>query len=243
MRWGVRKDRGYSIKLGSDGSLTILSGSNIHRISSTDKESDTGHVYAAFTEKDVQHYRHSVTSWITESADGFDSAHTFDMSMKVTKDLIAPSEKKKIDTFIKLLDSKMAEEIQKQYVINIDGSDGNQQRRFETLSKKLQTSGMDERLSDFYSAFSLGLNYSDELRTRFFNELKKDGYNMIVDTEDSLLEAQAPIIVFERKNNLKVLKTTPLPKKWSAEWQQSRVDENLSNDPTWNEVLKKTKFV
>lgn len=101
MKWGVRKDKGYSTTI-NDGSLTIRKGSNIHRITSNPEEHN-GHAYAAFTDKDVQHYKHSVTSWITEASDDFDSVRVFDMSMKVTKDLVAPNERKKIDTFIKLL--------------------------------------------------------------------------------------------------------------------------------------------
>lgn len=124
-------------------------------------------------------------------------------------------------------------------MINISNSDGNKERRFETISSKLQKSGMDENLANFYSAFSIGLNYSDKLRSKYFSELEKEGYNMIVDTEDSMLEAQAPIIVFNRDDTLKVLKTKELPKKYTKEWKEQHVDRNLSEDPKWNNQLQK----
>ena len=124
-------------------------------------------------------------------------------------------------------------------MINISNSDGNKERRFDTISSKLQKSGMDENLANFYSAFSIGLNYSDKLRSKYFSELEKEGYNMIVDTEDSMLEAQAPIIVFNRDDKLKVLKTKELPKKYTEEWKEQHVDRNLSEDPKWNNQLQK----
>ena len=98
---------------------------------------------------------------------------------------------------------------------------------------------MSEGLANFYSAFSMGLNYSPKLRSEYFDKLAKDGYNMIIDTEDSYLEAHAPIIVFNRGDTLKVLKTSPLPKKYSDGWKALKSTENLSEDKKWKQTLSK----
>lgn len=240
MKWGVRKDHPYSIKRTNDDDIILKKGSNIHRITSNPNESKEGHAYGSFTEKDVNHYRKSVTSWITENSNDYKNVRTFDMTQKVTKDLVAPSERKKVDTFLKLLNNKdFNKEIRDVFTIHIDEGGDNKFRRFQTLSQKLKNQGMDENLSDFYSAFSMGLNYSSKLRSSFFSELSKKGYNMVIDTEDSLLEAQAPIIVFDRKDTLKVLKTKELPKKYSQEWNETPDEGNLSEDKKWVDLLKK----
>lgn len=239
MKWGVRKDNGYRTMTKDNGDFVIKKGSNIHRITGDKSEKHEGYTYASFTEKDVKHYQRSVTSWLAENSGNFEKTKTFDMSMKVTKDLVAPSEKKKVDTFIKMLDKKdFVKEISNVYAVNISNDD-HKTYRLDKLSNKLQKGGMNEGLANFYSAFSMGLNYSPKLRSDYFAKLSKDGYNMVVDTEDSYLEAHAPIIVFNRGDTLKVLKTSPLPKKYSEGWKALKSNENLSEDETWKKRLGK----
>ena len=239
MKWGVRKDKGYSTMTKSNGDFVIKRGSNIHRVTENENENHDGYAYASFTEKDVKHYQRSVTSWIAENNRDFENTKTFDMTLKVTKDLVAPSEKKKVDTFIKLIDKEdFIKEVNNVYSVDIV-EDDHKHYRLNRLSQKLQKGGMNEGLANFYSAFSMGLNYSSKLRSDYFDKLSKDGYNMIVDTEDSYLEANAPIIVFNRGNTLKVLKTSPLPKKYSEEWKALKNNENLSEDKKWKQTLSK----
>lgn len=239
MKWGIRKDKGYTTNVKDNGDFVIKKGSNVHRITDNDNEKHDGYTYASFTEKDIKHYQRSVTSWLAENNRDFENTKTFDMTMKVTKDLVAPSEKKKVDTFIKMLDSNdFIKEVHNVYSVDISDDD-HKEYRMNKLSEKLQKSGMNKNLADFYSAFSMGLNYSPKLRSDYFNELSKDGYNMIVDTEDSYLEAHAPIIVFNRGDTLKVIKTSPLPKKYSDEWKALRSTKNLSEDSTWKKKLSK----
>lgn len=241
MKWGVRKDKGYTTSVRSNGDFVINKGSNIHRITENKNENEKheGYTYASFTQKDVKHYQRSVTSWIAENNRDYQNTKTFDMTMKVTKDLVAPSEKKKVDTFIRMLDNKdFIKEVNNVYSINISDDD-HKSHRLSTLSNKLQKGGMNKDLATFYSAFCMGLNYSPKLRKGYFDKLSKEGYNMITDTEDSYLEAQAPIIVFNRGDTLKVLKISPLPKKYSEEWKALYTKENLSEDPKWKKQLSK----
>lgn len=239
MKWGVRKDKGYTTVSRANGDFVIKKGSNIHRVTANENEKHDGYTYASFTQKDVKHYQRSVTSWLAENSRDFENTKTFDMSLKVTKDLVSPSEKKKVDTFIKMLDNDdFIKEVKNVHSINISGDD-HKEYRLDKLSKKLQKGGMSEGLAIFYSAFCMGLNYSPKLRNDYFNKLSKDGYNMITDTEDSYLEAHAPIIVFNRGDTLKVLKTSPLPKKYSDEWKALKSNENLSEDTKWKNILSK----
>jgi hypothetical protein len=216
MKWGIRKKRAYNFLVRED-SFLLKKGSNIHRMTTNKNEENKGHAYASFTEKDVRHYQKSVVSWITEAANAGEEVAVFDMTMKVKKDLISPSEKTKVKTFIKLMeDPNIQEEIMKSTERTIDTDQ--KEFRFVKLSKKVQDLGLPPDVANIYSAFSMGLYPSSKLRDSFFSELKSKGYNMIIDTEDSLLEAEAPIIVFDRADTLKTLRVTKLPKKYSPEW-------------------------
>ena len=44
MKWGVRKDRGYSYKV-NNGRLTMKKGSNLHRVTARPNESNSGYCF------------------------------------------------------------------------------------------------------------------------------------------------------------------------------------------------------
>ena len=94
MKWGVRK----ADKIGSrkDG-FTIKKGAKIYRTVVTDSEKNkTGHAFVSIDKKDALGYMRRGSS--------FNQA-AYNMTFKVTKDLVAPSMKVRVDEFIKLLDS------------------------------------------------------------------------------------------------------------------------------------------
>lgn len=223
MKWGVRKDRGYSYKV-NNGRLTIKKGSNLHRITARPDESNSGYLYAAFTPKDVKHYQKSMSSYLTSISESH-TTKVYDMSLKVKKDLVAPSEKEKVDTFLELMkDKKIYDEVLKSYENRVIESD-HEQFRFVTLSNNLKKSGMPPEICDCYAAFSMGLYNSEKLRSSFFSKLKDQGFDMVVDTEDKYIEAEAPIIVFNRSEATKKLSVSELPAKWSEGWYKLREEE------------------
>ena len=258
MKWGVRRYQpyptgktgnytgnkrgkdGYDFQKGKDGDVILKKGSKVHRVTTNANEKHEGSAYISFTKKDAKHYQYSGVSWMTENAKDYKNVKVFDMTQKVTKDLVAPSEKKKVETFIKMLDDKkFLDEVQNTIMLEIFPEDHNRYR-FDELSSKLQKSGLPENTANVYAGFCMSLNYSPKLRDQYFTELSKKGYNMIIDTEDAYLEAQAPIIVFNRKDTLQVLKTTPLPKKYSTEWKELGANrEDLSKDEEWKKNLDK----
>lgn len=53
--------------------------------------------------------------------------------------------------------------------------------------------------------FSVGLGGSADLRKRYFAELNKKGYNMIIDDADAGIISDSPVIVFNRQKSLEII--------------------------------------
>ena len=53
--------------------------------------------------------------------------------------------------------------------------------------------------------FAVSLGGSAALRERYFAELNKKGYNMIIDDADAGIISNSPVIIFDRKKSLTVV--------------------------------------
>ena len=120
------------------------------------------------------------------------------MTMTATEDLISPSKKERVDTFIKLMmsDPKFNEayRAQKQtYQLIKDPS----------KAKKIEQTV--DGLKKEYDMFAVSLGGSAALRDRYFAELNKKGYNMIIDDADAGIISNSPVIIFDRQKSLKVV--------------------------------------
>ena len=135
------------------------------------------------------------------------------MTMKLTKDLIIPSEIKKAETFVELLKD---EKVDFKPMLKLKATYTNSQDEFigrpRTVVDNLMKQGMDNETASAYTCFAMSLFTSDNNREAFFNALKAKGYNAIEDLEDSYAHRMKPLLVFERENTLKVVKWDALPK-------------------------------
>lgn len=197
MRWGVRK-KDYKTE-----GFVIKKGSELHRTSTVEKETNKGSGYASFLKEDNKKYRETAKLFSK-----FGHQH-YDMTIKATKDLVSPSQKKRIDVFLKKLetDKEFAKELK------------STQRKM--LIMNMVTPG-DVKLSMNYKELSLNrartyrmlnqaLSGNKKLRTSYLNEFKKLGYDFILDEADSSNKvAKAPIIFIERKGTLDVVKVDKL---------------------------------
>ena len=210
MKWGVRR---YQKK---DGSLTtagknrysdkeeaskintkkdsfvLKKGTTIHRSTyNTEDANREGHAFATFKTKDAKGYarRNKLFSG---------GKKTFDLEMIAKEDLISPSKKERIDTFVNLMltDPKFKEAYQKQKQTYQLLKDPSKAKKIEQTVKGIQRE---------YSLFTVSLGGSADLRDRYFSELNKKGYNMIIDDADAEIIADSPIIIFDRQKSLEVI--------------------------------------
>ena len=173
-------------------SFVLKKGTTLHRSTYNADESDKeGHVFATFKGKDAKGYA---------SRNRFFSGgkKTFDMTMTATEDLISPSKKERVDTFIKLMmsDPKFNEAYRAQ-------KQTYQLIKNPSKAKKIEQTV--DGLKKEYDMFAVSLGGSAALRDRYFAELNKKGYNMIIDDADAGIISNSPVIIFDRQKSLKVV--------------------------------------
>lgn len=173
-------------------SFVLKKGTTLHRSTYNADESDReGHIFATFKGKDAKGYA---------SRNRFFSGgkKTFDMTMTATEDLISPSKKERVDTFIKLMmsDPKFNEAYRAQ-------KQTYQLLKNPSKAKKIEQTV--DGLKKEYDMFAVSLGGSAALRNRYFAELNKKGYNMIIDDADAGIISNSPVIIFDRQKSLKVV--------------------------------------
>lgn len=199
MKWGVRR---YQNKDGtltsagkkrySDDDIVIRKGTEIHRIipkSWGDKEKNlSGHAYASFKSEDTERYRH-----FAKMFGGGDNY--LDMTFKTKDVIVSPSRKKRVDEFIKLMDS---DPNARQAMIKST-------RTPLLFMPKSRLNKLDDpkQAEKAYEKFSYLLVSKRELRDPYFKRLEDAGYSMVIDDADVRGGiSKSPIIVFDRNKSL-----------------------------------------
>lgn len=197
MKWGVRRYQNKDGTLTKEGKrrnsihannddIIIKKGTLAQRLSSTDKEKDSNrYAYISFKKKDNEKY---LKEW------GIDG---YKYTLEVTDDLIIPAYNKRVEIALKALRKsdmeKVANDIKKM--------------RYRNTVNALVNQVKDENIKQLsdrtYKNFASSLADSEYNRKIFFDELKKNGYNAVIDDNDRGW-TNTPIIVFNRKNNLKI---------------------------------------
>lgn len=173
-------------------SFVLKKGTTLHRSTyNADESNREGHAFATFKGKDAKGYafRNRIFSG---------GKKTFDMTMTATEDLISPSKKERVDTFIKLMmsDPKFNEAYRAQKQTYLLLKDPSKAKKIEQTVDGLKKE---------YDMFAVSLGGSAALRDRYFAELNKKGYNMIIDDADAGIISNSPVIIFDRQKSLKVV--------------------------------------
>lgn len=176
-----------------NGDTVIKKGSTVHRITLYDESTKTGHSYITYLDGDSERYK------------GFFGARlkggpikvfkkVYQVDFKTKTDLKSPSKETRIKTFNDLYskDKKFREAL-------------------DNYAKKSRYSKRDsyidlQRASDMkeaYGMFTRAIGGNEYIRKRYFNALKRQGYNFVNDDLDTALNlARAPAIVFDTKKSL-----------------------------------------
>lgn len=206
MKWGVRRtpaQLGYATDFNSD--VILRKGTELHRISMVEKEKHTGHAYAAYKEQDVKKY--------VQLMNGF--MDVYDMKYSSLEKVVSPSKKKRVDTFIELhkdspifrKDVAEAKASVMKHVPIVVKYYEKKYRDLANASPKVKDSA--------YQAFAYALVYNKRLRAQYFDTLKKEGYNAVIDDADvgRGVNTESPLLIFDRKKTLSKPKVTKIPKK------------------------------
>lgn len=203
MKWGVRRFQNKNCSLTSagkkrySGDIIIEKGTEIHRIVPkrwVDKEKNySGHAYASYKKEDVEQYKKFARLF-------GDGDNYVDMTFKAKDVIVSPSRKKRVDEFVKLMDSNP--EARNEMI--------KATRNPLVFMPKSRLKKLDDpnKAKKAYEKFAYLLVSKRNLRDPFFKELEKQGYSMILDDADIRGNiSKAPIIVFDRKKSLSLDRT------------------------------------
>lgn len=206
MKWGVRKAVDHTsgrkaIDYQTEG-FVIKKGSTVRRISSVANETNKGSGFASFLKEDSDAYRQigSVFSKV--------GMQQFDLTMVAKKDLVSPSQRERIDVFLKKMsEPEFAKEFRKtqarMFILNIPTpGDFKLSQKYSDLPLKKAKA---------YRMLSLAISGNKSLRKQYLDEFAKLHYDFILDEADATnKQSTAPIIFLERANSLGVVKVEKL---------------------------------
>lgn len=206
MKWGVRRYRnedGSLTSLGKrrkSGDIVIDKGAEVHRIVPKswleNEKKYSGHAYASYKKEDTQRYR--------DFAKMFgDGDNYVDMTFKAKDLIISPSRKKRVDEFIKLVDSNP--EFRESLIKHTRNP------LVFVPKRKINDLKNPKNRDAVYEKFAYLLVSKRDLRDPYFKSLESQGYSMILDDADIRGGiSKAPIIVFDRNKSLKFDKAETL---------------------------------
>lgn len=204
MKWGVRKKQIPNGEVDyKTESFTIKRGSDVHRISTVSNERHQGSGYASFKEEDAKQYRDLATIFSK-----YGGMQHYDLTFKAKKDLISPSQKTRIDVFLKKLkdpefNSELKRTMARMFILNlVTPGDVKMALKYEDLNLNKARA---------YRMLNLAIAGNKKLRQQYLSEFEKLGYDIILDEADSTNKvSKAPIIFIERANSLEFVKTEKL---------------------------------
>lgn len=224
MHWGVRRSElpGYSFDPKySEVRDAISKGSIVYRISSRKHEIDTGRTFVFSDRKDAENLGKKIKELDPKSK-------AFLLSMKVKKDLIGPSEKERVDTFLeqyKNLDvqslvSTVRESAKNQGVDTTD-KDGNEtlsNYRAYTIAVAKNRFGYGDYMNDVDS-------YRNKLDMRRDDYMR--GFTKYTTKDTNPVESlDSAYLIFSRNDALKTISAEKIKKQKKVKHGQSD-DDNL----------------
>lgn len=183
----------------STKAVVIKKGTTVRRLTRDPNDVGGGsHAYVSTNRKDATTYRAVLPAEKFLGLRRKKYEGNYELTLKTTKQLHAPSEKERVDAFIQLMDTKS---------IKLKGG------RTITGREHLKRMGYAPQLKRVDS-MTLGLNfYNDFVHTQgmrelavnsaYFELLRSKGYNALHDDQDRNIISKDPLIILDPKGNLK----------------------------------------
>lgn len=211
MKWGVRRYQPYPkgkhgtfLGQSRDEDIVIKKGTKAYRLQEG-KELKPGQTYISLDKIDHFNYVMSTAAKAGGLTFDLEDGKGHSVRMKLEKDIIAPSYSATMDAFIKTVsDMEGPKNFSKNAFDNPTSTYG--KTLMKEMRRDLRNVNINDAMDRAYESFSSQLMKDTEARTRFFNILKRQGYNAIIDENDKHFGngfTEAPIILFD-SSNLKI---------------------------------------
>lgn len=200
MQWGVRNGPPYPIQRGT-ADTTIKKGVKIHRLSLHDESASKGHAYVTYLKGDTEHYKGFFGARLKMMSPEKTKTPVYSITMEAKEDLVSPSKKKRIDTFIQLYkdDPIIAKELGKYHK-----SDWHYFTPLPSKVYEWSYSKLDEKKlkSKGYDTFVRAIGGNEYIRNEYFKKLSEQGYSFVKDDMDADRFGIAPSIIFDRDQSV-----------------------------------------
>lgn len=196
-QWGVLHGPPYPID--KENNVTrIRKGAIIKRLSVRDESVATGHAYVTYLKRDTEHYKGFFGAQLKAGTKG---GKVYSITMKANEDLISPSRKERVDTFLELYknDPILRKELGRYHKSNSHSFTPLPRKFYEMQYSKLDG---DKLRSKGYDMFVKSIGGNEYTRSKYFQTLAKKGYSFVYDDQDGGVFGEAPSIIFDRKKSV-----------------------------------------
>lgn len=218
---------------GGKDDIMFRKGSIVQHVMTTpDKDLDR-HLFVAATPEDKANYAGFFAA-LTQYRNKADNMYR--MELKATETLVSPGKKKRVEEFINLYNADKVNISRELAEFNKREYGGYFKKDVDYYAKKFENMSMRDLKSEGYYTFFNSLFSSEYNRNQYFNRLKEQGYNAVVDDNDkrSFMQSKAPLIVFNAQESLAKKKVSELS---SEEIQQNMIKwsrmKHADDDPSY----------
>lgn len=196
-QWGVRNGPPYPIE--QDHKTIIKKGTKFHRLSIRDESEAKGHAYVTYLKGDTEHYKGFFSLRLKKNSGKGANVQTITMEAK--KDLISPSKKERVDTFVSLYkkDPVLRKELGDYYKEDWHNVTPLPKKFYEWKISNLKGSDITKK---GYNTFIRSIGGNEYIRSKYFKELSRKGYSFVTDDMDAGRFGKAPSIIFEREKSV-----------------------------------------
>lgn len=194
-------------KLDTKDSVLAKKNQEAYRIANAANSALNGKTYISVDKRDNDVYAALL------DASGNSKAKKSQLILGVNEDLISPSKKQRVDTFIEVLNSDIPFQGK-----TIKGRD---LVSYTLADKAASTKDLGLK---YYNQFAQSQVMNTPLSTKYFDTIRKKGYNALLDDADANLVTKLPVIVLDSKKSLTVKSQSVMSKLEILEAQEQLQD-------------------
>lgn len=183
-QWGVQHGPPYPIDKETHKTI-VKRGTKIHRLTTRDESKAKGHAYVTYRKEDNARYEGFFAALLRTKKGPFGyNDPIWTMTYSAAEDLVSPSKKERVDTFIELLDKDP------NFLESI------------TKNKHKQNKMLENKDTYGFKKFAGSLGGNQYGQQQYFKALKKKGYNYVIDDDDAGRNGHEPAIILDRNKSL-----------------------------------------
>lgn len=239
----IRAAKLFTARPLGDKGIRIKKGSIVQHVMSTPTKdlSNRDYLFVAATEADKKNYGGFFAA-LTKYRNDVDKMYK--MNMTATHDLVSPSKRERVDTFIEIYKEDPVRVSRQLAEFNKRNYAGQYKETVDELAKKYSRMSMYQlRNMGYYTYANSWFDPEAGTLRDMRDKLERRGYNAIIDDNDkrSFVQSEAPLIVFNIMDNLGDIRVTELTngemRRNMLDWQNMKHSEDQEVELSHHGIL------